>query len=72
MNFKETEVKNFVEKIVSLKVSNIDAHIENFDSMEKFLSADRLFAFEFYAKGGKKILIDMIKECDRMSETKKW
>jgi hypothetical protein len=65
-------VKNFIEKIVSLKVSNVDALVESFDSMEKFLIADRLFAFEFYAKGGKKILTDMIKECDRLSDTKKW
>jgi hypothetical protein len=40
--------------------------------MEKFLMADRLFAFEFYAKGGKKLLIDLIRECDRLSDTKKW
>ena len=68
----ETEVKNFIEKISSLKVSNSDLLINQLNSIEKFIASDRIFAYEFYAKGGKKVLIDYIKECDRASDAKKW
>lgn len=68
----ETEVRNFVEKITSLKISNVDALIQQLNSIEKHVCNDRIFAFEFFAKGGKKVLIDFIKECDRTSDNKKW
>ena len=41
-------------------------------AIEKYIAADRIFAYEFFAKGGKKILIDYVKECDKASDTKKW
>lgn len=41
-------------------------------SVEKYISADKIFALEFYAKGGRKLIIDFIKECDRFNESKKW
>jgi hypothetical protein len=34
--------------------------------------SDKIFASEFYAKGGKKVLIEYIKECDKTSDNKKW
>ena len=46
--------------------------ISQLNSIEKFIASDRIFAYEFYAKGGKKVLIDYIKECDRSSDAKKW
>ena len=68
----ETEVKNFIDKISSLKISNSDLLIGQLNSIEKFIASDRIFAYEFFAKGGKKVLIDYIKECDRTSDAKKW
>lgn len=41
-------------------------------SVERYIAADRIFALEFYAKGGKKILIEYIKECDKASDVRKW
>ena len=70
--FKETEVRTFMEKIVALKISNIDALIAQLASIEKYIASDRIFAYEVFAKGGKKLLIDFIKECDRTSDLKKW
>lgn len=69
---KETEVRIFIDKISSLKISNSESLISHLVSIEKYISSDRIFAFEFFAKGGKKILIDYIKECDKASDTKKW
>ena len=65
-------MRNFVEKISSLKRTNVDGLINQLSSIEKYIMSDRIFAYEFFAKGGKKILIDYIKECDRSSDNKKW
>lgn len=62
----------FIEKITSLKISNSESLINQLVAIEKFIAADRIFAFEFFAKGGKKILIDYIKDCDKASDAKKW
>lgn len=69
---KETEVRNFIEKISSLKLNHAENLINQLVSIEKYIMADRIFALEFYAQGGKKIIIDYIKECDRISDVKKW
>ena len=69
---KETEVRIFIEKISSLKISNSENLINQLTAIEKYIAADRIFAYEFFAKGGKKILIDYVKECDKASDTKKW
>ena len=68
----DTEVKTYIEKISSLKLNNAEQLINQLSSIEKFIASDRIFAFEFFAKGGKKMLIDYIKECDRTSDNKKW
>lgn len=62
----------FIDKISSLKISNSETLISQLVSFEKYIASDRIFAYEFFAKGGKKILIDYIKECDKASDTKKW
>lgn len=41
-------------------------------SIKKYIESDQIFATEFFARGGKKIIIDYIKECDRSSDSKKW
>lgn len=72
ITLKETEVRIFIEKISSLKISNSENLIGQLTAIEKYIAADRIFAYEFFAKGGKKILIDYVKECDKASDTKKW
>lgn len=62
----------FIEKISSLKISNSESLIGQLVSIEKYIASDRIFAYEFFAKGGKKIIIDYIKECDKSSDNKKW
>ena len=69
---KETEVKNFVERLSALRTSNTDALIAQLECVEKHVAADRLFAVEFYARGGKKCLVEHIRECDKSSDAKKW
>ncbi|RNA44553.1 hypothetical protein BpHYR1_038574, partial [Brachionus plicatilis] len=68
----ETEVKSYIDKISGSKISNADSVISHLISVEKYISADKIFALEFYAKGGRKIIIDFIKECERSNDAKKW
>src|SRR5690606_8394820 len=68
----ETEDRLFVERMASLKLTNLDALIAQLASLNKFIAADRIFAYEFFAKGGKKMLIDYIKESERTADPKKW
>jgi hypothetical protein len=50
----------------------MDTLTSQFISVENFIESDRIYAFEFYAKGGKKMIVDLIRECDRMADNKKW
>ncbi|CAF0707655.1 unnamed protein product [Brachionus calyciflorus] len=68
----ETEVKTYVDKIASLKLNNPEGLIKELISIEKYVSSDKIFAYEFYAKGGKKLIVDYLKECERSNESKKW
>lgn len=68
----ETEVKHFIEKITSLKISsNAEAITQQLISIQKYIESDQLFAFELFAKGGKRLILDYIKEADKISDLKK-
>jgi hypothetical protein len=69
---KETEVKIFLEKITSMKLTNIDALLQHLSQIEKFMESDRIFACEFYAKGGKKVIVDYIRDGNKLSDPRKW
>lgn len=70
---KETEVRNFIDKIASMKlISNAESLSNQLVSVKKYIESDQIFATEFFARGGKKIIIDFIKECDRTTDSKKW
>ena len=69
----EREVKNYVEKLSSLKIpGGAEALTNHLVSLEKYISADKIFAHGFYAERGKTIIVDFIKECDRINDPKKW
>ena len=69
----EKEVKLFIEKLSSLKIAhNADALAQQLVTIEKFVSADKIFAHGFYAARGKTIIVDFIKECEKTVDTKKW
>lgn len=71
--YKETEVRNFIEKITSIKIStNVEAVTNQLIGIQKYVESDQLFAYELFAKGGKRLIIDYIKESDKISDTKKW
>ena len=74
MNFaQETEVKIFIEKITALKISSHAEEItKQLIGIQKYIEADQLFASVLFAKGGKRLMIDYIKECDKLSDVKKW
>lgn len=66
-------MKNYIEKISSLKlISHAESLSNHLISIKKYIESDQIFATEFFARGGKKIIIDYIKECDRASDSKKW
>ena len=73
-------MKNFIDKISSLKISSKLSQLEELtaklNELKEFLWSDRVFASEFCAKGGRKLIIDLIKDWDRESdklvEIKKW
>ena len=66
-------MKTYIDKISSLKViSHADTLTNHLISIKKYIESDQIFATEFFARGGKKIVIESIKECDRSSDSKKW
>ena len=62
----------YLEKLSPINFNNIDLLINNLKSLSKFIDSDKIFAHEFYAKGGKKILINYIKESEQISDANKW
>ena len=66
-------MKNFIEKITSFKISSsAEALTQHLVGIQKYIESDQLFAYELFAKGGKRLIIDYIKECDKISDAKKW
>jgi hypothetical protein len=69
---KETEVEKTLERIIGLKLANIDLLLQNLSQIEKYIESDRIFANMFFAKGGKRVLVDYIRDGNKLTDTKKW
>jgi hypothetical protein len=66
-------VRNFIEKISSHKLaSQIDAVNTLLLNIQPYIYADQLFASELFAKRGKRLVIDYIKDCDKLTDPRKW
>ncbi len=69
----KTEVRNFIDKVSSYKVAT---HIEEistcFVNIQPYINADKLFAHEIFTERGQLLVIGFIKDCDKLSDPKKW